>query len=466
MGSSLAGNRAPSLSFQTENPATLEKLKVYSYHQEKDVDEIFDRHKKGLAAWQKQTVSERSAAFRRLGEVLRRESGSLSQFMALEMGKPVKDGRAEVEKCAITCEYYSENLVEFLRPSLIVPPGKEEQLVKEPLGSVLAVMPWNFPLWQVIRCLVPILGSGNGLAIKHSSLVAGTAARIADLCNEVFPSDLVVNLYLTHEKTEALIADRRIQAVTMTGSSRGGRQVARAAGEALKKTVLELGGSDAYILLDDAEVPGAADLCAKSRMINNGQSCISAKRFYVPGGHAEMFAAGLRKYMDGLKIDSPLDESTDVGPLAHARFVSTLENQVKTILQEGASLWWRKELENFRGAFYPPTILFCQGNEPSLRTEEFFGPVALVIEYRSLDEAIAMANASIYGLGGGVFSRNPARAEEVARRLECGFVAINDFVRSDPRLPFGGVKDSGYGRELGVWGLNEFVNLKTIVRGG
>lgn len=449
--------------FTTENPVTLKIIQQYSYFSSAEIEHALLRSHTAQREWGTSRLELRQQGLNKLAEVLRDTSQELARSMALEMGKPIKDGEAEVAKSAACCEYYAENLQRFLlEENIAVTPGSRATVFKEPLGPILAIMPWNFPIWQVVRAMAPILAGGNSFLLKPADLVAGTSLRFCQSVQKVFGESLVLPLLLNHEQTAQVIADRRVAAVTMTGSSRGGREVAATAGRNLKKSVLELGGSDPYLLLEDADTASVALLCARSRMINNGQSCIAAKRFFVPKIKRSEFVEKMAEHMATLRRDDPLNPETDLGPLAHQKMCENALLQIANLEKEGAKRLWCAEEGELSGAFFSPQIFLCSGQEPSLAVEEFFAPVALVHEYENLEQAIAMCNATVYGLGGAVFSRDSSRAETVARQLDCGFVAINDFVRSDQRLPFGGIKDSGFGRELGVWGLNEFVNLKTI----
>ncbi len=450
------------LRFHTENPTNYEIIQEYDFLTDQEIEKRLVQNQLAQRRWHTTPVTERVDCFSRLAEALRARRENFALQMALEMGKPVKEGRSEVDKCAATCDYFSHELPRLLRSAEIQVNEKTQRVIKEPLGPILAVMPWNFPLWQVIRSLVPILGSGNSYLLKHSTDVAGCAQMMAQVFTDIFGEGLVTNLFITHEQAERLTADRRVRGVTMTGSSRGGREVAAAAGKNLKKVLLELGGSDAYIVLDDADLQKAAELCTRARLVNNGQSCVAAKRFLVPQSKKTQFMEAMEAEMDIRVMGLPQEDSTDLGPLAHRRFREAITKQLEQIQKEGAKKFWQQSSKGLRGAFFPPTILSCSGSEPSLVTEEFFAPVASVIDYESDDDAIAKANNCIYGLGGAVIGPDSQRAEQIASRLECGFVAINGSVASDARLPFGGVKDSGFGRELGPWGVDEFVSLKTI----
>lgn len=450
--------------FTTENPTTFETIKDYKYISSSEIEKELVASEIAQKKWRETSVSDRADHFKKLASGLRDQKDAMARQMALEMGKPVKEGFTEIEKCAMTCDHYATRLAELMDPIAVEVNKKMQKVVREPLGPILAVMPWNYPLWQVIRSLVPILASGNSYLLKHSTSVAGCAELMTEIFHDVFEKGLVTNLFISHGQSEKLIADRRIRGVTMTGSSRGGREVAGTAGAHLKKVLLELGGSDAYIVLPDADLAKTAEICAKARLVNNGQSCVAAKRFIVHSSVRAEFIEAFQAQMSRRAIGNPLESDTDLGPLAHERFQHGLKKQVAQIVKEGAKKIFERETGQERGAFFSPTILLCKGSEKSLFDQEFFGPVALVTEFNSEDEAIVKANNCIYGLGGAVFSGDAEHAEEIARQLECGFVGVNAMVASDPHLPFGGVKDSGFGRELGFWGVDEFTSFKAIVR--
>jgi succinate-semialdehyde dehydrogenase/glutarate-semialdehyde dehydrogenase len=384
--------------------------------------------------------------------------------MAREMGKPVVDGEGEVEKCAATCDYYAAHAAAMLAPDPRPVDGTRAYVRFDPLGTVLAVMPWNFPFWQVFRAAVPMLAAGNTLVLKHAENVPGCAAAIADVfASADVPAGVFESLHLPHDRIEAVIADARVHAVTLTGSTRAGRAVARAAGEALKKCVLELGGSDAFVVLDDADVDAAARVAADARLVNAGQSCIAAKRFIVVDAVAARFVERLVAAMRDRRMGNPLERTTALGPLARHDLRDALHRQVEASIARGARPVLGGAIPPGPGAFYPPTVLLDVAPGMPAFDEETFGPVAAIVPARDEADALDLANASPYGLGASIWSRDLARAESVAARLEVGFVAVNGQVRSDPRLPFGGVKQSGHGRELSELGLREFVNVKTVV---
>jgi succinate-semialdehyde dehydrogenase/glutarate-semialdehyde dehydrogenase len=384
--------------------------------------------------------------------------------MAREMGKPVTEGEAEVEKCAATCDFYADHAAAMLAPQARDVPEQRAYVRFDPLGTVFAIMPWNFPFWQVLRCAVPTLAAGNTLVLKHAGNVPGCAEALGTLFAEAgVPAGVFENLHLPHDAVDAVIADPRVAAVTLTGSTAAGRAVAAAAGRALKKTVLELGGSDAFVVLDDADVDAAAAGAADARLVNGGQSCIASKRFIVDARVADAFVERFARAMAARHVGNPLERTTQVGPLARRDLRDELHRQVEATRAHGARVVVGGTVPVGPGAFYPPTVL--DGVSPGMTAfdEETFGPVAAVVRARDEADAIRLANASVYGLAGAVWSRDRARAERVAAAMETGSVAVNGHVRSDPRMPFGGVKESGYGRELSEWGLREFVNVKAVV---
>jgi succinate-semialdehyde dehydrogenase/glutarate-semialdehyde dehydrogenase len=449
--------------FQTENPTNLEPLAEYTYHRPDEIEQALQRADVRAKEWRWTSAEFKSSQLRFLALKLREKKENLALTMALEMGKPIGQGRTEVEKCAQCCEYYA-GIVGDLAPSETVKFDQHEHRIqREPMGLVFAIMPWNFPLWQVVRSLVPILAAGNAYILKHSEIVAGTAEIFEKICDETFDSGLVTNFYLTHAQAAQLIADPRIKAITLTGSSKAGSEIAACAGKNLKKCVLELGGSDPVLILNDADIKLAIELSAQSRMINTGQSCISAKRFLVPEDLWKVFLEGFQAQLDEATIGDPHEESTRLGPLAHRRFAEKTRSQVVKLMSEGAKMLWQKQVDGLRGAFVKPAIIHADPSQPSYLTEEFFAPIALVTPYKDIEEAVALANATSFGLGATIVSSDRVRAENLAPRLECGIVAINRIVASDSRLPFGGVKDSGYGRELGRFGVQEFQNVKTLL---
>jgi succinate-semialdehyde dehydrogenase/glutarate-semialdehyde dehydrogenase len=446
------------------NPSTGDVIATYEELSPRDAARAVDRSGEAFRRWRTTPLAARSVLMKRAAAVLRRRGEELARLMALEMGKPVRQGRAEVEKCAWVCEYYAEGAARFLEPEQIATDARRSLVVFEPLGVILAVMPWNFPLWQVFRFAAPALTAGNVGVLKHASNVCGSALAIeATFAEAGFPEGVFTTLLVGSTAVEALIAHPAVRGVTLTGSAPAGRAVARAAGERLKKTVLELGGSDAYVILEDADLARAAAACVESRLINAGQSCIAAKRFIVPTSRARELAGLFLEEMRRRTVGDPLDEGTDVGPLARVDLRDELDRQVTASVGRGAACLMGGSIPAGPGAFYPPTVLSGVTKGMSAYDEELFGPVAAIIETRDEEEAIRVANDTSFGLGAAIFTADPDRGARIAATgIEAGSCFVNSFVRSDPRLPFGGIKESGYGRELGAYGIKEFVNVKTV----
>jgi succinate-semialdehyde dehydrogenase/glutarate-semialdehyde dehydrogenase len=419
--------------------------------------------------WRRLSFAERAVPMRRAGALLRERARDYGRLMAQEMGKPIGGGIAEAEKCASACDYFADKAEAFLAPEAIPVEGAKAYVAFQPIGVVLAVMPWNFPFWQVFRFIAPGLMAGNAGVLKHASNVPGCAQAIEDLMRDAgFPQDLFRTLMIGSRAVEAVIEHPRILAVTLTGSEPAGRAVARKSGEVLKKTVLELGGSDPYLVLKDADVEMAAAVSTKARLVNSGQSCIAGKRFIVVEPLRERFEALFVEKMRATKMGDPLDEATEVGPMARHDLRDDLHGQVEDSIGKGARLMCGGEIPDGAGAFYPPTVLSDVRKGMAAYGEELFGPVAAIISARDEAEAIAIANDSDFGLGAGIVTADLAHAEQLAvEQVEAGSVFINGAVASNVALPFGGVKNSGYGRELSHYGIKEFVNIKTIfVAGG
>ena len=445
------------------NPATNQTVKTYPEMTPAEVAGAIEQAHETWKSWRRTSFAERSRLMKRSAAILRDRKDALARLMATEMGKPLRQGVAEAEKCAWVCEFYADNAEAFLAPEAIKTEATRSYVAFEPLGVVLAVMPWNFPLWQVYRFAAPGLMAGNVGVLKHASNVPGSALAIEEMFEAAgFPRGAFRTLMIGSTAVKQVIEHPLVRAVTLTGSAAAGRSVASQAGQVLKKTVLELGGSDAYLVLDDAELDHAAETCVNSRLINGGQSCIAAKRFIVDAKVIDAFTERFVALMKKKKVGDPFAEGVDVGPMARADLRDTLHGQVVRSKESGARLLLGGEIPSGDGAYYPPTVL--TGVKPGMAAfdEELFGPVAALIEARGEEDAIALANASSFGLGSAVFSKNLARAERVARQLEAGASHVNSFVSSDPRLPFGGIKESGYGRELGPFGIREFVNIKTV----
>ena len=450
--------------FRSINPATLEVIATYEELPPAAVARSIDRSEAAFARWRETSGAERASLMRSAAAVLRNRGDELATLMAIEMGKPVRQGRAEIDKCAWVCEYYAEHAGSFLEPEIVETDARKSFVTFQPLGVILAVMPWNFPFWQVFRFAAPALMAGNVGILKHASNVCGCALAIDEIFARAgFPDGVFRTLLVPSGAVEAIIAHPAVKAVTLTGSAPAGRAVARAAGGLLKKTVLELGGSDPYVILDDADVERAAAVCAESRLINAGQSCIAAKRFIVSESKARMFSGLLVERMLAKRVGDPLDESTDIGPLARVDLRDDLHRQVTESLANGAVCLAGGSIPGGRGAFYPPTVLTeIRSGSPAYH-EELFGPVAAVIEAHNEEEAFRIANDTSFGLGAALFTGDLVRAERIAtERIEAGSCFVNAFVKSDPRLPFGGIRESGYGRELSHFGIREFVNIKTV----
>lgn len=414
--------------------------------------------------WWSSGFDARAEVLRALARTLRERSEPLARRMAREMGKPIAEGRSEVEKCAWVCEYYAEHARDFLAPRSAETEAVRSGWVHRPLGVVLAIMPWNFPLWQFFRFAAPTLMAGNGALLKHASNVPGCAADIASLVDEAgFPPGLVSVLFLDSSEVGDLIDDPHVHAVTLTGSVPAGRAVAERAGRALKKTVLELGGSDPSVVLSDADLDFAAAESVRSRMINNGQSCIAAKRFVVVDALHDAFVDRVVDAMASRVVGLPLDESTELGPMARVELRDELHEQVEASVSQGAVIRLGGTVPDRPGAWYPATVLTDVGPGMPAYDDELFGPVAAVIRARDDDEAVRIANDTAFGLGAAVYTNDLDRGEALAAdRLRAGACFVNGLVRSDPRLPFGGVGVSGYGRELSPLGIREFVNAKTV----
>ena len=450
--------------FQTFNPTLGQVLQTYSYATSQEIELALEKLKQ--SSHKRQNISEKKVSLGKLAQGLRQHKEKLAVSMALEMGKPLEDGRNEIEKSATAADYYFEKLESFLTTEKLMVKNIPYEVWAQALGPLFAIMPWNFPIWQIMRVLAPAIAVGNPVCLKHSDLVAGTAQIFTEIVQDSWGHGFFQFLKINHEQSRQIIQDPRIKGVTMTGSSRGGREVAETAGRALKKVVLELGGSDAYIIFDDADILTASQLCAQSRMVNNGQSCVSAKRFIVQENIFDQFVSGFTSTMEKTIIGDPLVQGTTLGPLANEKFQAGLQKQIAELKKNKAELIYQKKMnlsgELQKGAFIAPQIWQVRGDESLVLNQEFFGPVALIMKFKTEQQACELANASVYGLGGAVFSQDFGKCQRVAGQLECGFVAVNDFVRSDPHVPFGGVKDSGFGRELGPHGMREFVNFKTL----
>lgn len=415
--------------------------------------------------WRQTSFEERANLMKKVAVKLREQKNELAILMAQEMGKVLKAGQAEIEKCATVCEYYADNAAKFLAQDIVATEAKESFVRFDPLGAVLAVMPWNFPFWQVFRFAAPALMAGNIGLLKHASNVPRCALKMEEIFSECgFPTGVFQTLLVGSRAVEKIVLDDRIAAVTLTGSEFAGSQVAAAAGKALKKCVLELGGSDPFIVLSDADLEGAIKAAVTARMQNNvGQSCIASKRFIVEKSVAAEFTAGMAKAFSEFKVGDPLATETNVGPLVNETALKEIDNQVQKTLAMGAKLEFGGSRVGEVGSFYLPTVVSGVKKGMPLCDEEVFGPVAPIIVVQNADEAIKIANDSPYGLGATIWTTDLAKAKNMAGQLESGSIYINGAMKSDVRLPFGGIKKSGFGRELGSYGIREFVNIKTVV---
>jgi succinate-semialdehyde dehydrogenase/glutarate-semialdehyde dehydrogenase len=446
------------------NPATGKPIRTYQEMTPEAAAAAVVQAHSAWQEWRSTPFSQRAPLMKKAAALLRQRKSELSTLMADEMGKPLAQGVAEVEKCAWVCEYYADFAESHLAPEVVKTDNAKSYVAFEPLGVVLAIMPWNFPLWQVFRFAAPALMAGNAGVLKHASNVPGCAMAIEQILKDAgFPSGLFRTLLIGSRDVKGVIEHPLVRAVTLTGSTPAGRAVASQAGAVLKKTVLELGGSDAYIVLEDADLESAATACVNSRLINGGQSCIAAKRFVVVQPILETFTKRFVDVIRSKRVGDPLAAGTDVGPQARHDLRDALHQQVVASIEGGATLLVGGEIPKGDGAYYPPTVLTNVTPGMPAYDEELFGPVAAIIAARDEDDAIRIANDSVFGLGGAVFTKDPARGERVARRMEAGSTFVNSLVASDPRLPFGGIKESGYGRELGPYGIREFLNIKTIV---
>ena len=447
------------------DPSTGQPGRSYEGHTREDALAIAREVRRAFEDWRHTSFAERAALMKRAAAVLRRRQGEFAELMTAEMGKILKDGRAEIEKCAFNCEHYAENAERYLAREPVDLGGPKAFVTFNPLGVVLAVMPWNFPFWQVFRFAAPALMAGNAAVLKHASNVPGCALAVESVFRDAgFPENLFRTLLIPSRDVQALIEDPAIAAVTLTGSVGAGRQVAGAAGAVLKKSVLELGGSDAYLVLEDADIEQAARVCAAARMVNAGQSCIAGKRFIVVSGVREAFERALTEAMRSYELGDPRSEATKLGPLQSVTARDEIHEQVQESVERGARLLTGGEVPDRPGAWYPATVLTDVRPGMPAYDEEVFGPVAAIIEAADEAEAIRIANTSQFGLGSGVLTRDLARGERIAAEaLEAGMSFVNANVRSDPRVPFGGVKASGYGRECGAYGIREFVNIKSVL---
>jgi succinate-semialdehyde dehydrogenase / glutarate-semialdehyde dehydrogenase len=445
------------------NPADGTELARYEELDAGRIDEALDRAWSAFAEWRARPVAERAALLAELAATLRERAGDLARQASLEMGKPIRESEAEVEKSAVFCEYYAERAEELLAPRRVAGPAVENEVRYAPLGPVLAVMPWNFPYVQVFRFAPPVLAAGNVALLKHASNIPGCAVMIEEAFRAAgFPEGVFQTLLVGSGAVEGILSDRRVRGVALTGSDAAGSQVAAVAGRTLKRSVMELGGSDPFVVLEDADLRAAAAEGCRGRNINAGQACIAAKRFIVVDAVADEFEAALAEAVGALRVGAPLDAATDVGPLARPDLVEDLRRQVEASTDAGAELVVGGFDAEGPGCFVRPMVLTNVSPDMAVFREETFGPVAAVTRARDEEEAIALANQTEFGLGASVWSNDLERARRVAERIDAGMVFVNSIVFSDARLPFGGTKRSGYGRELGEDGIREFVDVKSV----
>jgi succinate-semialdehyde dehydrogenase/glutarate-semialdehyde dehydrogenase len=448
----------------TINPATGETLKTFEALSAESIEEKLALAQQAFEQYRKTPMTQRAEWLGQAAEILERDKVSFGKIMTTEMGKTLKSAIAEVEKCAWVCRYYAEHGGEFLADVPVSTDASHSFVRYQPLGAILAVMPWNFPFWQVFRFAAPALMAGNVGLLKHASNVPQCALAIEDIIRQAgFPEGVFQTLLIGANQVEALINDERVKAATLTGSELAGASLAAAAGKQIKKTVLELGGSDPFIVLESADLEAAASTAVTARMLNNGQSCIAAKRLIVQDSVADEFEQRLVGKFQALKVGDPMDENTDIGPLATPKILEELDQLVQVCVEKGSKvLTGGKPLSDRPGHFYPPTILTDFPPGTPADEQEFFGPVALLFRVPDIDAAIKLANAIPFGLGASAWTADEEQAHRLIDELEAGAVFINGLVKSDPRLPFGGTKRSGYGRELGIQGIHEFVNIKTV----
>src|SRR5579885_1501419 len=451
------------MSIQSINPANEEVLATFEPYSAAQIDEALGQARAAFKDWRETTFAERGALFHRIASYLREHKTELARIATLEMGKPIVESEAEVEKCAWNCDFYADNAEKFLADEPVATNASESYVAFRPLGVVLALMPWNFPYWQVFRFAAPALMAGNVAILKHASNVSRVALDIERIFRDCgLPEGVFRTVLVPGWQTAPLIADPRVAAVTLTGSEAAGISVAENSGHHLKKHVLELGGSDAFIVLEDADLDAAAQMAVRARFQNTGQSCIAAKRFIVVDAVADAFEQKFVEATSKLRVGNPLERETQIGPMARGDLRESLEKQVCDSVEMGAKVILGGKPLKGKGYFYAPTILTNVTPQMPMFREETFGPAAAVIRARDTQHAIELANDSQFGLGGNLWTSNIERGRELARHLESGAVFINGMTASDPRLPFGGVKRSGYGRELSSFGIHEFVNIQTV----
>jgi succinate-semialdehyde dehydrogenase/glutarate-semialdehyde dehydrogenase len=452
------------MAIATINPATGETLKTFTPLDDAEIETKLALAQSTFKSYRQTTFAQRSQWLNQAAGILEQDTLKFAQIMTTEMGKTLQSAIAEVEKCAKVCRFYAEKAPEFLADVAIESDASQSYVAYQPLGTILAVMPWNFPFWQVFRFAAPALMAGNVGLLKHASNVPQCALAIESIISQAgFPPGAFQTLLIGASQVKSIIEDDRVKAATLTGSEPAGAALASAAGQQIKKVVLELGGSDPFIVMESADIEEAVSTAVTARMLNNGQSCIAAKRFIVAESIGDGFQEQLLKRFQALTIGDPLQKDTDIGPLATQTIRSELDQQVKAAVKQGAKILTGGEpITDRPGNYYPPTILINIAVDSATAQEEFFGPVALLFRVKDLNEAIALANHIPFGLGASAWTNNPAESQRLVSEIEAGAVFINGMVKSDPRLPFGGIKRSGYGRELSSQGIHEFVNVKTV----
>lgn len=455
------------MSLLSINPATGEIINKYKEHSSKQIGKKIMQTHQAWETWKETSFKERTRLMKQLGKLLLLRKQALAELMALEMGKPIKQGLAEIEKCAGVCDYYAINAPTLLKEQLVETDASKSFISFQPIGVVLAIMPWNFPFWQLFRFLAPALMAGNCGVLKHASNVPGCAIAIEKIVQDAgFPDHVFQTFLIGSKAINSVIENPLIQAVTLTGSNAAGKQVAAKAGSLIKKTVLELGGSDGYVILEDADLELAAETCVNSRIINSGQSCIAAKRFIVVKAVEKAFTKLFLEKMQSKIMGDPMNSSTDIGPQARPDLRDALHKQVKKSIRKGALCILGGKIPKGNHAYYPATILIHVKKGMPAYDEELFGPVASIIVAKDETDAIRLANDTCFGLGAAIFTADKKKGEMIAKELlQAGSCFVNSLVKSDPRLPFGGIKQSGYGRELGAFGIHEFVNIKTVYVG-
>ncbi len=445
----------------TINPATEEIIKNYDSAKVQDIPKYINNSKKAFSYYSELNVKERCNYLKKISRLLLKNKRKYAELITIEMGKPIKESIAEIEKCSLVCDYYAENGEKFLEDEIVKTEYKKSYIKFQPLGTIACVMPWNFPFWQVFRFAIPALTVGNTIILRHSTVTLGCSEKINDLFNDIFPKNVFQNIICTTDVAEKLIQSN-INGVSFTGSTNIGRRIGGLAGKSIKKFVLELGGSDPFIVLKDAELNLACESAIVGRFVNTGQSCIAAKRFIVHKDKVNEFSNKVVNLVKKLKVGNPLDIETQIGPLVRKEQLNNLEKQVNNSVKKGAKILVGGRRIKRRGYFYEPTVLTVKNNMQVIK-EEVFGPVMPVLTANNDNEAINEANNSEYGLGASLWTKDLKKAEYYAGKIQTGFVSVNQVVRSDPRLPFGGIKNSGIGRELSRYGLLEFCNIKSVV---